>query len=503
MLLFETTIPADLKALSGLRKDVSDRLGSLAHNSSAHGAVLLALSEMGANALRHGSPAPSSLRVRLSLDKLMIVIEIEDDGGAFANFDASMAQARLADMAELTESGRGLSIVQSLLDDIRYIPGPPNRFIGCRALAHTLPSLLVVEDSPILLETYCAMLIPEYRVLRASNLETAIEITRLERVDGIVTDLNLNGREGSELADVLANRTDRPPVPVLVITGERDPDAIQRASQSGVEQILQKPVSIPSLRNAVAAMLTRSARQNARIFRYFGSNIDQDSQDRVPASVGPFRLAPMSARAGFGRGDFLCPLRFPGGKRLVLADVMGHGLAAQIAGMQFKAALRGIHGANPGLSAGAFVAAASRALGQEQILPGCFLTMIVIDLFDDGRAALCAAGHPRAILLRDDAPVMVESDGPLPGLVPDADYITTALELAPGERLFLVTDGLDPRSQDAGRSAPPWFAAILRETAALPFDQARDAIDDDARRVLTHSPVDDWTVLMIERGFGD
>ncbi|OYU47114.1 MAG: hypothetical protein CFE31_18330 [Rhizobiales bacterium PAR1] len=499
MLLFETRIPADLLALSALRKDVSDRLISLCPNPSVKNAILLTIAEMGANAIRHSNPPPSYLAARMSLDGVNIVLEIEDDGGPFDAFGQKASEAQTLDMASMAEGGRGLSIIQSLLDEVCYEPGPPNRFIGVRALGHARPALLVVEDSPILLETYCAMLAGEYRILKAGTLEAAIDLTKNERVDGIVTDLHLEGREGSELVDILEGETDRPPVPVLVITADKDPDAIRRVSMAGVEQVLNKPVSAQVLRNAVAAMLARNARQNARVFRYFGGSIDQDGEDRLPRQVGPFRLAALSARAGFGRGDFLCPLRIAGGKRLVLADVMGHGLAAQLAGMQFRAALRGIHGAQPGLSCGDFVSAMSRALCHEPILPGSFLTMIVIDLFEDGRAEISGAGHPRAMALSAGRVEMIESDGPLPGLIEGAEYPTIALDLVAGDRLFLPTDGIDPRAEDAGLVAPDWLTAALRTDAAAPFEDAMQTLDETIRHVLTHSPADDWTLLAIEK----
>ncbi len=205
----------------------------------------------------------------------------------------------------------------------------------------------VVEDSPLLLETYAAMLSDQYHVLKSETLENAIQITRSERIDGILTDLHLEGRHGSELVDILESDLDRPPVPVMVITGERDPGVLRRVSEAGVEQVLFKPVSFDTLHSAVTAMLARNIRQHARIFRYFGGSIDQDGDDQLPERLGPFRTLALSARAGFGRGDFLSVLRLDDGKRIVLADVMGHGLSAQLAAMRFKAAIRGIHGAMP------------------------------------------------------------------------------------------------------------------------------------------------------------
>ncbi len=67
-----------------------------------------------------------------------------------------------------------------------------------------------------------------------------------------------------------------------------------------MEQVLFKPVSSETLHSAVTAMLARSIRQHARIFRYFGGSIDNEGDDRLPEHLGPFRTQVLSARAGFG-----------------------------------------------------------------------------------------------------------------------------------------------------------------------------------------------------------
>ena len=72
------------------------------------------------------------------------------------------------------------------------------------------------------------------------------------------------------------------------------------------------------------------------------------------------------------------------------------------------------------------------------------------------------------------------------------------LHLAPGERLFIPTDGIDPRAQNAGTSAPEWLMEVLALTANEAFDPAMEIVDATIRQVLTHSPADDWTLLAIE-----
>lgn len=502
MILFETSIPPDLLALTALRKDLSSRLDALCPAEPVRNAILLTLSEIGANAILHAEPAPQQLTVRLSLQGASVSIDIEDDGGGFDRFDAACARSLIRQDHLFAESGRGLAIIQAMVDSLSYQPGQPNRLRATKRLTGTRPTLLIVEDSPILLETYAAMLSREYDILKAPGFDAALAIAAQQAVDGIVTDLHLEGHDGSALIDALEWKGDRPPVPVLVLTGERDPDRLRAVFNAGVEQVLPKPVSSEALANAVAAMLTRNARNNARLFRFFSGEIDRESEDHLPSRLGPMALQARSARAGFGRGDFLACFRRPGGHRLVLADVMGHGLPAQLAAMRFRAALTGIHGAVPQLSCDAFLAALSRVMAKDLLLPEAFFTIVVVDIDEDGLLSLSAAGHPRPFILGEGGQqsglAMVEADGPLLGLIEDARYPVATLRLRPGQRLVLTTDGLDGRSEQVGREPPPWLRAAVLDARSLPLPAFGDRLAEEIRAALSHAPDDDWTLVALE-----
>lgn len=498
MILFEASIPPDLRALSALRKDLSARLDTLCPTDPVRQAILLTLSEIGANTILHADPMPEQVTVRLGLQGASLSIDIEDDGGAFPDFDGACARSLIKQDHLFAESGRGLAIIQSMVDSLTYEAGTPNRLRATKRMAGSRPTILIVEDSPILLETYAAMLSRDYDILKAPGFDAAIGIAANQRVDGIVTDLHLEGRDGSGLIDALEWKADRPPVPVLVLTGERDPDRLRMVFNAGVEQVLPKPVSPETLTNAVAAMLTRNARNNARLFRFFSGEIDRESKDRLPDQVGPLALHALSARAGFGRGDFLTVFRRPGGNRLVLADVMGHGLPAQLAAMRFRAALAGIHGAMPQLSANAYLTALSRAMSKELLLPEAFFSIVVVDVDTHGLLSISAAGHPRPFVAGDDGITVIDADGPFLGLFEEAEYPLVQLRLKPGQRLLLTTDGLDPRSEQVGREPPAWLSQAVLLAHEAPLATFGEMIEAEIRAALSHAPEDDWTLVTLE-----
>ena len=65
-----------------------------------------------------------------------------------------------------------------------------------------------------------------------------------------------------------------------------------------------------------------------------------------------------------------------------------------------------------------------------------------IDL-DSGHVQLVQAGHPHPVMLRQDGRIEALGEGGLPiGLIPGADYQAVSATLHPGDRLFLMSDGV-------------------------------------------------------------
>lgn len=499
MLLYERTIDADLVAISAVRRDLVERLDKLALLVPVKNSILTVLAEIATNAVRHSVVKPSLLTIRLRLNKLALVLEIEDDGVPFEAFDRKMADAATVDTAQLTEGGRGLSLIRSLVDEIHYIGGKPNRFSASHSLSLSKPTILVVEDSPTLLATYAAMLQSDYRIIQAESLERAIQITALERVDGIVTDLHLGNDDGSTLAAIAENQLERPPIPMLLVTGDSNEAVGERAASAGFDQVLLKPVSGAKLKNAVSSMLVRSARSNARVFRYFGGAIDAEAPVAGAQIAPPFKLKMLQGKAAFGTGDLWLSLTIRGGQRFILSDVMGHGLSAQLAALKLKSAIQGIHGAFASLHPGAFLEALSRSLINEPIAAGMLATVLVVDLMQNGEIAVSGGGHPRPMIHSATGHRFVEADGPIPGIFEDQVFPVASFSLEPAERLILMTDGIDCHSFSTANLSPGWLTEALDRARTEPLESAAASLEAEAIAALSPSPADDWTAVIVER----
>lgn len=176
---------------------------------------------------------------------------------------------------------------------------------------------------------------------------------------------------------------------------------------------------------------------------------------------------------------------------LVIGDVQGHSAAAATIMGQMRTAVRAyaVEGHPPDVA----VSHANRLLiGMETDL---FATCCYVDLdMEEGDALFVRAGHlPPLLRLPDGSTEEVAVDGGLPlGVLADSEFPMTAVALAPGTVLALLTDGLVESArlhlEDGLRRVRDALAA------ADPSDIGRTADDLISER---GPPVDDVALLLL------
>lgn len=180
------------------------------------------------------------------------------------------------------------------------------------------------------------------------------------------------------------------------------------------------------------------------------------------------------SREGFGVGEVLDRLN-----RLLLDDAME---AAEAAALMVAAA------------------------GGQQLHDGTqsrFLSLLygeVVPLPDGGvRCTVASAGHPLPLLLRPDGSVRPAADPQvLLGVVEDVAYESQIFDLAPGDTLLCVTDGVTER-----RSGPLMFddgdglARVLAGCAGLPAEATAERIRRAVHEFAELPPDDDVALLVL------
>jgi two-component system cell cycle response regulator DivK len=118
------------------------------------------------------------------------------------------------------------------------------------------PLVLLVEDDPDTREMYAMFLgSVGYRVVQAANGIAALDVTKRQCPDIVITDLAMPVMDGFHLTRELRARSTTRSVPIIAVTGHGVPTTPHLAREAGCCCLFTKPFLPDSLLDAVRSML--------------------------------------------------------------------------------------------------------------------------------------------------------------------------------------------------------------------------------------------------------
>ncbi len=205
------------------------------------------------------------------------------------------------------------------------------------------------------------------------------------------------------------------------------------------------------------------------------------------------RYAPMAAVAG----DFYGFLEVDETRAgILIADVMGHGVPAALVASMVKVGItaQAAHAGDP----------AQVVAGLNQMLchqaPGQLCTACYLYVDSENRwARYAAAGHPAALCCRRGSVRELQCNGLLFGVRAAERYAGTEIDLQPGDRILLYTDGIteaaNPSDEMFGKERLQQFVA---EHSELAVEKFADALVDEVRRWSAGVQADDLTLAVVD-----
>ncbi len=129
-------------------------------------------------------------------------------------------------------------------------------------------SILYIEDNKELLDFVSHRLSMEYSIYTSDGInaiERALELIP----DIIICDLNLPGKNGFEICEILKKDLRTSHIPVIILTASDDQESYSKALGSGADIFLTKPFSLKSLSQSIKSLLFN--REKLRF--YYSNNI--------------------------------------------------------------------------------------------------------------------------------------------------------------------------------------------------------------------------------------
>ncbi|WP_375687853.1 PP2C family protein-serine/threonine phosphatase [Pseudooceanicola sp. LIPI14-2-Ac024] len=339
--------------------------------------------------------------------------------------------------------------------------------------------VLVVDDSP-LQRRVLELLLRRwgFDVVCADGGAAALTLCAERPPELVISDWMMPGMDGLEFCRAF-RALDRSDYGYFILLTSKDEKAhVAQGLDSGADDFLTKPVNPVELRarlNAGERILTmqRELREKnvqiAEALAELQKVYDSIDSDLVEArklqqslvrershDFGRAQVALTLSPAGRVGGDLVG--FFPAGPShagLFAIDVSGHGISsalmtARLAGHlssavpdQNVALTRGKGGEYTALPPVEVAARMNRLMQQEMEVEHYFTLLLAICDLDRGEVRLVQAGHPHPMLQRADGRIERVGQGGLPiGLIADAGYEEVVVQLAPGDRLLIMSDGM-------------------------------------------------------------
>lgn len=328
-------------------------------------------------------------------------------------------------------------------------------------------------------------------------------------IDLIILDLMMPGKDGYEvLRDLKAHELWRE-IPVIVHSAADDLDSIKQALELGATEYFTKPLKPDQMKVILPLKVTNvlkeydqrkkinrlneRMREELRLGQAFQQSLILKRRSYPSADVQG-RYIPSNELGG----DFYDVALVQDSLWFIMADVMGHGVAAAMVAAMitvlFQNALKELHDPGEVLE---YLNRNFCRLTQETTLASAF-----VGVLRDKELGYANGGHPYPLFWKSSEKTIapLAQNGFLLGVLETAQYKTARLTVKPGDTLVLYTDGLlDAKFPEAYPSmeelqhrvlaAKQWFEedteSFLREVLRPFLAQGVQIPDDVALMVLS------------------
>ncbi|MEP1929903.1 MAG: SpoIIE family protein phosphatase [Paracoccaceae bacterium] len=347
--------------------------------------------------------------------------------------------------------------------------------------------VLVVDDSRLQRRILCSSLKRwGFEVTEAASGHEALGLCQKSSPDLIISDWMMPGMDGLEFCSAFRRLPADRYGYFILLTSKSEKNEVARGLDAGADDFLTKPVNAHELRARITAgeRILRMERELTEKNRLITDTLDElqglyDLLDKDLIEAKKLQQSLVSERhKDFGSAELSLLLRssghvggdlvgfYPAGQDrlgLYAIDVSGHGISsalmtARLAGYlsstapeQNVALGRDAKGNTVPLPPSQVIENINDLVLNEMETEHYFTLMLAdVDLVT-GRVVIGQAGHPHPLIQRVDGTIEQDGPGGFPvGLLPGAEFSQFEVQMNPGDRLLILSDGVTECPDPAG-----------------------------------------------------
>lgn len=413
----------------------------------------------------------------------------------------------------------------------------PKAVVGAGAVPLRRLRVLVVDDSRLQRMILASSLKSwGYEVVEAESGARALEICADAQPDMVISDWVMPGMDGLEFCKAFREMPRESYGYFILLTSKSDKDEIARGLEIGADDFLNKPFDAGELRARLMAgeRILRMQSELTQKNRLIKSTLDtlQDVYSSIEHDLmqarqlqqslirenhrrfGEARVSLMLNPSGHVGGDLVGFYPINQTQFGIFAiDVSGHGISSalmttRLAGYlsstapEYNIAIETDEQGNFRPLPPARVAEQLNRLVLEEMETEHYFTLILADVdLTTRRVRMVQAGHPHPIVQRKGGHIEQPGRGGLPvGLFDEAEYEEFSIDLDPGDRVLICSDGiLECPAPDNSFLDEDGIERILRRLVARKGTDLLDGVMSELTRFADSGDFpDDVSAVLLE-----
>ena len=371
--------------------------------------------------------------------------------------------------------------------------------------------ILIVDDEPFNID-FLEQELEDlgYQTLSASNGKIALDVIGSDAPDLILLDIMMPVMDGFEVLSSLKSNQKHQHIPVIVISAMSDMQSIVRGIKLGAEDYLPKPFDEVLLQARISSALEKkhlrdleqAHLQSLERELEIGHEIQSGFLPDVLPQIEGWKLNAFFRPAREVAGDFYDVFELPDRKiAFFLGDVADKGVGSALYMALYRSLLRSSMNNRMLLDdpSSKLIRVVNHTndyvcLTHEKAL---FVTLFagILDT-ENNQLTYLNAGHNPPLHLQGTREHWIAPTGPAVGMLDGQKFLAKTIELIPGDRLFIYSDGLE----DVKNGNDEFFG---RESLAESFIEQGSSIesivDHLAGFMKEEQQYDDLTLLILEK----